>query len=102
MREKETNVAPVSKYSREAGPLDSGQARQKLTRLDELDREPECKVGNEEYAKGIAFAPHRTRENESSWNQKCDFVELGWMAPDAVTEVDSPGESGGDTVSVVG
>lgn len=74
-------------------------------RLDEVDEEAPGDVGGEEEAEGGAFGVGASVvlvKNEGEGDEEEDFVELGGVAGDAVSEVYGPWQGGGVAVGVVG
>ena len=98
----------TDRKDREAGdarPLNHVEAVGEGLRFDEVDGETPCEIGGEEGAEDDACAVGLgvpAIKNDGERGEEDDFVELGGVAGDAVTEVDAPRERGGGAVGVVG
>lgn len=70
--------------------------------FEEVDGKPEHEVCNKESAVSIALAIPWSAQPKDKCNQKQGLIELGWMAVDAVSEVNAPRQGGRDSIGVVG
>src|SRR5712691_3203208 len=97
--------ACVPEQGRQAGPLDRAQSGDWLAGLEELEAEAKPEVADHEQLEQITFAMRPAAEpkeqRQQAQQKKGDLIQLGWMARNAVAEVDGPGQLGGQAVGVI-
>ena len=71
-------------------------------RLEEVHGKPEGKVCDQKPPVSIALPTDGSAQTNDQCNQEQRFIELRRVAVNAVSEVDAPGQTGCDAISMVG